>query len=106
MSTILSKKELRSEVTKKLLDVFAGFKEELGEKKFEKNIKRASKNLIDGLKHADEEEEKKETVKKPVARKNTRQSAKSAKPGKAVKKAAVKKVAKKSPAKKAAAKTK
>jgi hypothetical protein len=102
MSTILSKKELRSEVTKKLLDVFAGFKEELGEKKFEKNVKRASKNLIDGLKHADEEEEKKETEKKPVVRKSTRQSTKSAKPAKAVKKAGVKKAAKKSPLKKAA----
>jgi DNA-binding transcriptional regulator YbjK len=101
MSTILTKKEQRSEVAKKLMDVFAGFKVELGEKKFEKNVRKASKNLIEGLKHADEEVEKKETGKKPVVRKTI----KTAKPKKAVKKAAVKKVAKKSPVKKAVAKT-
>ncbi len=51
MSTTLSKKELRSQVTQKLMDIFTDLKSELGEKKFDKNIKKASKNLIDGLAH-------------------------------------------------------
>ena len=56
MSTILSRKDLRAQVSEKLHEVFAGLKSELGHKKFEKNIKKASKNLVDGIKEDEEEE--------------------------------------------------
>ena len=100
MSTILSRKDLRAQVSEKLHEVFAGLKSELGHKKFEKNIKKASKNLVDGIKEDEEEEPvadnkpapaKKVQVKKVTKKSISRRAGATASKKKAVKKATTRK---------------
>jgi hypothetical protein len=77
-----SKKKVKSEIEKKLEIVFADFKTELGEKKFNHRIKKASKILLHGLKKKAENkivEIKKQEVKtapKKVAKKVKKVAAK------------------------------
>ena len=56
----LSKKIIIDEITPKLTDVLSTLKQYLGEKKFNKRIKKATKLLVEGIKLP-------ETKKEPVA---------------------------------------
>lgn len=49
MPQSVTKKQLRSQVAATLTNTFDGLKNELSDKKFQRNIKRASKALLAGL---------------------------------------------------------
>ena len=55
-----TKKELRSEIEQKMATTFDGLKDSVSSKKFNRNIKKASKVLLSGIKPASE----KKTAKK------------------------------------------
>jgi len=50
MKNTVSKKNMRKTISDQLYTVLSALKERLGEKKFEKRIKKASKMLVSGIK--------------------------------------------------------
>jgi hypothetical protein len=50
MKNTVSKKNMRKTISDQLYTVLSALKEHLGEKKFEKRIKKASKMLVSGIK--------------------------------------------------------
>jgi hypothetical protein len=100
------KKDAGLKVAEILTAALGDLKESLGEKKFLRNIKKASKAMIAGLsdKKAPAKPKKKAAAKKAVAKKATAPKADTPKAPKAPKANAPKTAAKKSATKKAAAK--
>ena len=47
----MSKKEIKQEVEAKLMLVFNDLRDQIGSKKFNKNVKKAGKKLLSGLRH-------------------------------------------------------
>lgn len=65
VSQKLSKKDLRNQVAQTLISTFEGLKDAVSQKKFKRNIKKASKALLTGVKPPAKKKSSKKT-KPPV----------------------------------------
>jgi hypothetical protein len=64
----LSRKIIINEITPKLTDALSTLKQYLGEKKFNKRVKKATKLLVEGIKLPELNKEPKETPKKKATK--------------------------------------
>lgn len=67
MATRQTKKELRQKIEETLAQTFEGLKNELSQKKFERNIRRASKVLAAGVKTKSSKKKEAKTVEHPAS---------------------------------------
>ena len=78
MANKQTKKQLQAEVALTLQKTFGEFKEQLSDKKFSRNIRKASKIIISGIKPAKPAKTKRST--KPVASRSKKAAPKAAAP--------------------------